>query len=211
VSGEAFEISGRWTKPGLVTGRMRWRRTEGRRCSSGWVRWRAAPANPVSVTSAAPASFAVPGDLTIVATVANDGEAASKNTAAGVNVYAAIGTRPDDRPQFGGAEPSQGTCDPDMSVDIGSAVLSIRCRLGLIPAHGRATIAMTLRWPVELCRDPDTGYPWELGEVTFDSELVSPLNEGDLSVEPGENLELRRSRPLCPALPPPPPSPVDEP
>jgi hypothetical protein len=211
VRGEAFEISGRWTKPGLVTGRMRWRRTEGRRCSSGWVQWRAAPANPVTVTSAAAASFAIPGDLTIVATVTNDGEAASKNTTAAINVNAVISPRPNDYAQFGGVTSSQGSCDPGMTVDLDSAVLSIRCRLGTVPAHGRATLALTLRWPLEACRDPETGYPRELGEITFYSEFVSPLNEGDLSVESDENAETRRSQPLCPALPPPPPSPVDEP
>ena len=211
VSGEAFEISGRWAKPGLVTGRMRWRRTEGRRCTRGWVRWRAAPGSPVSVTSTAPPTFAIPGDLTIVATVANDGEVASKDTRAGITVGSVLSAGPNDHPQFGGVHPSQGTCDPDMTVDVSSAILSIGCRLGTVAAHGRATVALTLRWPVESCRDPETGEPRESTGISFGSEVASPLNDGDITVETGTTVETRQSQAPCPPLPAPPPSPVDEP
>ena len=212
LRGEAFEISGRWSKPGLVTGRMRWRTTVGRRCTSGWVRWRAAPVDPVTVSSAAPPAFVVPGNHTITATVANDGDTASRDTQVTVTMTGVLGTVDQNHPLLASAQPSQGTCDPGLTVDPGLATVSVGCRLGTVPARGRATIALTIAWPPDSCTERQSGSSIETYSISWYAKVISPLNELDIGwIEPDATDERRRSEGRCPPPPPRPPTPVDEP
>jgi hypothetical protein len=212
LRGEAFEITGRWSSAGLVTGRMRWRRTVGRRCSSGWVRWRAAPIDPVTVASAAPRTFVVPGSQTITATIANDGDTASKDTRALVTVTGVLGTVDQGHPLLVGAQPSQGVCDPGLTVDPGLATLSVGCRLGTVPARSQATIVLTIAWPPDSCTDRQSGSSIETYATSWYTTVISPLNELDIGwTEPDATDELRTSEGQCPPAPPRPPAPVDEP
>lgn len=212
LRGESFELSGRWTRPGLAAGRMRFRKTVGRRCTSGWVRWRAAPRDPVSITSAAPLEFAVPGELTITATVTNDGEVVSRVTDLQVRVTGMTGDTPLHlRPELAAVTPSQGTCDPAMRPDEWGIQSSLTCNLGPLVAHARASVAVTLRWSTAACTDPETGYATSPGDVVRQVLVRTPLNDASWRREANED-DVPTSTPLCaPAPTAPVAAPVDEP
>lgn len=212
VRGEAFEITGRWTRRGLVEGRMRFRRTVGRRCSSGWVRWKAAPIDPVSVTSAGPLTFVVPGDMTVGATVSNDGEAASKRTDLVLNLaLGGSGPLASRGAEVVAIRPSQGACDPAFRLDEFGILNTLTCRLGPLAAHRRATVEVTLRWSAASCFDPETGAS-AAPSMQRQVMVTSSLNEAPDRRDPNEDAVPPSDGDCAGVTPPPrPPAPVDEP
>lgn len=156
--GTDYRMRGRFTTSTAAQGEVRFIRIRrgGRRCDSGWVRFRVAPINPIEFGGGLPLTTDVelPGTATAQIAIRNTGRVAS----AANRVEVTLRAFPSNATQLGVAPPpvlvaDRGTCGAAAWRGGAELEASAVCDLGRLPAGASATITVSSAWPAPVVCD----------------------------------------------------------